>query len=230
MPSGISPADYAGLFALLDGKRGRYAVFGGMAVLIWADEFLSPEEQRALIGETELFTKDLDIRGRMPVVRLVNAWADHAGPVNYAVFKWRTDDNRAWRFKKDDLVVEIMESIKGLDTGASAGTGYSHRVLVSGDRAAMVLDPVSCLIAKDDVLSREMRASLDGTRNDIRHVRLLVAVCEKYLAALDARAGKNDEARRLADRQRKRHVELQPKLTKTLEEYAKLERERRVSR
>lgn len=227
MNAGISPADYAELFAILDGKPGRYAVFGGMAVLIWAEEFLSPREQRDLIGETELFTKDLDIRGRAPVVKLVQVWAESEGPVNYAVFKWRKDDNRAWRFKKDELVVEIMESIKGLDTGPTSGTGYSHRILISENQTAMVLDPVSCLVAKEDVLSREMQASLDGTRNDIRHVRLLIAICGKYLAALEKRIAHGESAGRLAETQRQRHEALLPKLHKTLDEYARLEYARR---
>lgn len=47
-----------------------------------------------------------------------------------------------------------------------------------------VLDPVSCLLTKVDVLERETARNADGTRNDALHVRLLIRVVPAFLQFL----------------------------------------------
>ena len=87
-------------------------------------------------------------------------------------------------------VIEVTEQLPGLRSNEGLALRVTHRGL-----RLHVLDPVSCLKAKSDVLQREMAANVADDRNDARHLVLLLATLPHYLAQIAAQASASVDAK-----------------------------------
>ena len=185
-----TPEDYKEVFRELQLNEVRYCVFGGMGVALWAKYFLTDSDiAEANAGGDSLHTKDLDLRGRSAVSGTILAGWDNAGLIAKGALK-APRSGLFWGIRNgpgaSGKQVEVMESIAGLDDGADAPRGYELNLMVWPEEniRVRVLDPISCLVAKLDVFSREREANRKGDRNDRSHIRMLDRICPIYLEAL----------------------------------------------
>lgn len=164
-------------------------MIGGIAVIVWTDRFLRPADLERLGISATLASKDLDVKGGQAHAEAVLAsWGPTAKTQMYLVKDRRRS---AWavesapRGTRDRKVVELTEVIPGVGT-----PHYAIRMQVQGVEAR-VLDPISCLLAKADVLGREVQANQRGERHDLLHVQLLCEIVPRYLEELRARQSVN---------------------------------------
>lgn len=158
-----------------------------MAAIIWAEHYLSFEERLAAGLEEPLTSKDLDLRGSRAHALII--WGLWGGQGEKHELRWKDTGRISWAMAthpKGDpqrRVVAVTEQVPGLPNGEGIALRLTHRGL-----RLHVLDPVSCLKAKSDVLRREMAGNLADERNDARHLMLLLAVVPRYLDDLGARS------------------------------------------
>jgi len=181
--------DYADEIEMFEDISGAYAIIGGMAVQIWAARYLDEEALREIGIKPPLTSKDLDIRGRLGHAFAIRGlWTKTTLPL-FQEFSWKGSDRKTWAVREstDKLsrVVGVTELVPGLDTPGKTN-GYNLRI-THGRINLHVLDPISCLIAKTDVLAREQKANLAGLRRDAEHGFVLHKVVPLYLSELAKR-------------------------------------------
>ena len=64
MSGAYRPEDFASEIAALEELPGQWAIFGGMAAIVWAERYLEPTAQNLAGLRWPLSSKDLDVRGR----------------------------------------------------------------------------------------------------------------------------------------------------------------------
>lgn len=185
--------DYAEEIEMFEDISGAYAIIGGMAVQIWAARYLDDAALRKIGIKPPLTSKDLDIRGkRGHAFAIRGLWTNTVLP-QFHELAWKGSPRKslAIREKADTespRMIEVTEHVPGLDTPTKTH-GYNLR-MEHGNLKLHVLDPISCLIAKTDVLKREQKANLLGTRRDAEHCLVLREVVPLYLAELTKRPQK----------------------------------------
>ena len=170
----LTVKEYREEIEVLEETGGAYAIIGGMAVQVWAERYLEDED---LESEHPLVSKDLDARGkRVHALAIRGLWSLTDPDSTSVELKWKGMDWRSWALTRpsDRKTVEITEYVPGVDS-STRHNGYNLRIEHAGMRMH-VLDPISCLEAKVDVLSREMEANARGERNDVAHCKALLAV------------------------------------------------------
>lgn len=181
--SGFRPEDFAPEINVINQARGLWFLFGGMATILWAERYLDAGQLAAAGLPLPLASKDLDLRGRLRhVLKVRELWP---APARLHRLTWKDTGRLSWSLASHPpgdprrRVIEVTEQIPGLDLNE----GFAHP-LNYGGVALRVLDPLSCLKAKTDVLRREMAENLAGRRKDLAHVKLLRQVVAPYLADL----------------------------------------------
>lgn len=182
------PEDFVPEFAALAEVGGHWAVIGGIAVIIWTDFFLSAADLDRLELPQALASKDLDVKGtEAHADAVLRMWGSSARKQPY---RFKATGRRIWalesmpRGEPGRKVVELTQDVPG-----AGSLQFALRMTV-GDVAIRVLDPISCLQAKTDVLERELAANARGERKDQMHVRLLREIVPRYLAKLEAQGSK----------------------------------------
>ena len=179
------PEDFADEFAALLAVPGRHwSVIGGMAAIIWTERFLTREQYEGAGMKLPLSSKDLDVRGSQAHALIVKGiWGAESSIFK---LKWKKLEHgmerHSWTVASHEQgdprrrVVEVTELVPGLEQAE----GFSIRIVHRGV-TVRVLDPISCLIAKNDVLGREMNENVKGNRKDAIHVTMLRQVIPCYL-------------------------------------------------
>ena len=179
------PEDFADEVAALRAAPGHWSIIGGMATIIWATQLLSVEEVLATGSPFPLYSKDLDVRGGAAHAAAIEAlWGRR--PLRW---KFKEDGRDLWAVSTDHPLgdprrrtVEVTARVVGLAPGEGLAVPLAHRGV-----SMRVLDPVSCLRAKADVLSRTPERNAAGERKDHIHVRLLQLVVPRYLTERERR-------------------------------------------
>lgn len=186
-PRAFRPEDFTPEVDLLEELPGRWAIIGGMAAIIWAERYLDAQERAAAGLDEPLTSKDLDVRGRRAhALTIRGLWG---GEGEMQEFRWKDTGRHSWALASHPQgdprrrVIEVTEQLPGLQPNEGLALRVTHRGL-----RLHVLDPVSCLKAKSDVLRREMAANVADDRNDARHLVLLLAALPRYLAQIRTQA------------------------------------------
>ena len=123
-------------------------------------------------------------------------------------WKFKEDSRQLWAVSTDHppgdpqrRTVEITARVVGLEPTEGLAIPLTYYGV-----PVRVLDPVSCLRAKADVLTRTAERNAAGERKDHIHVRLLQLIVPRYLAARERRGltqpSAEAERSRAADAQR----------------------------
>jgi hypothetical protein len=201
----ISVSDIRSLLEYLTESHAPYALAGGMAVGLWAEQTLDPAQKESL--GLPVLSADIDFRGPRFLADGIKSWMDAHGlsmsQISVATRKGHESMGRIFNMPFRPLHpdagihavagVEILERLPLLDTGIDFPPNGST-VLLAG---VHVLDPFSLLVCK----LHAFHTRPDSERsNDLTHLRILATLLPRA-AGMCRRAGidLSADARRLAE-------------------------------
>jgi len=167
--------DYKELLNQLHEAESNYCLIGGHAVEAWFKYFF-PKERPEGYPKT-ILSKDMDVRGNKADAVLLKS-AFNLKLMEYKLKQsWR---GRAWgldwKASGEPTKFEVLETLPGVDKSPEEITGHQIQIEYEGIKLS-VIDPVSLMINKMDVYSREK----DGkNRNDLFHLNAIAAIMNPY--------------------------------------------------